>query len=110
MKKGRVVFSQSTEIIGITEEGIIVEGYFQDDDYNEDLDGDVQLLITKEQYFILLNDWMSEKQDYCDRYGYMCGQGGNFIIIGDFDEVTVLGEEMLDGRKCEVGGIDMEHG
>jgi len=106
MKKGRVMFSQSTEIIGITQEGIIVEGYFDDDEDGDD----VKLLITKEQYFILLNDWLSEKQDYCDRYGYMCGQGGNFIVFGDFDEVTVLGEEMLDGRKCEVDDIDMEHG
>jgi hypothetical protein len=40
---------------------------------------------------------MSEKQDYCDRYGYMCGENGNFIVFGDFDEVTMLGEEMLDG-------------
>ena len=63
-----------------------------------DEDGDdVKLLITKEQYFTLLNDWMSEKQDYCDRYGYMCGENGNFIVFGDFDEVTMLGEEMLDG-------------
>ena len=106
MKKGRVVFSQSTEIIGIVKEGIIVEGYFDDDEDGDD----VKLLITKEQYFTLLNDWMTEKQDYCDRYGYMCGYGGNFIVFGDFDEVTMLGEEMLDGRMCEVDDIDMEHG
>jgi hypothetical protein len=106
MKKGRVVFTQSTEIIGVVEEGVIVEGFFDDDEDGED----VKLLITKEQYFILLNDWMSEKQDYCNRYGHMCGQGGNFIIFGDFDEVTMLGKEMLDGRKCEVEDIDMEHG
>ena len=106
MKKGRVVFSQSTEIIGIVKEGIIVEGYFDDDEDGDD----VKLLITKEQYFTLLNDWMTEKQDYCDRYGYMCGENGNFIVFGDFDEVTMLGEEMLDGRMCEVDDIDMEHG
>jgi len=106
MKKGRVMFSQSTEIIGVVKEGIIVEGYFDDDEDGDD----VKLLITKEQYFTLLNDWMSEKQDYCDRYGYMCGENGNFIVFGDFDEVTMLGEEMLDGRKCEVDDIDMEHG
>jgi len=106
MKKGRVIFSQSTEIIGIIKNGIIVEGYFDDDEDGDD----VKLLITREQYFTLLNDWMSEKQDYCHRYGYMCGQGGNFIVFGDFDEVTMLGEEMLDGRKCEVDDIDMEHG
>ena len=106
MKKGRVVFSQSTEIIGIVKEGIIVEGYFDDDEDGDD----VKLLITKEQYFTLLNDWMTEKQDYCDRYGYMCGHGGNFIVFGDFDEVTMLEEEMLDGRMCEVDDIDMEHG
>ena len=106
MKKGRVVFSQSTEIIGIVKEGIIVEGYFDDDEDGDD----VKLLITKEQYFTLLNNWMTEKQDYCDRYGYMCGENGNFIVFGDFDEVTMLGEEMLDGRMCEVDDIDMEHG
>ena len=106
MKKGRVVFNQSTEIIGVVKEGIIVEGYFDDDEDGDD----VKLLITREQYFTLLNDWMSEKQDYCDRYGYMCGENGNFIVFGDFDEVTMLGEEMLDGRKCEVDDIDMEHG
>jgi hypothetical protein len=106
MKKGRVIFSQSTEIIGVVKEGIIVEGYFDDDEDGDD----VKLLITREQYFTLLNDWMSEKQDYCDRYGYMCGENGNFIVFGDFDEVTMLGEEMLDGRKCEVDDIDMEHG
>jgi hypothetical protein len=106
MKKGMVVFTQSTEIIGVVKEGVIVEGFFDDDEDGDD----VKLLITKEQYFTLLNDWMIEKQDYCDRYGYMCGQGGNFIIFGDFDEVTMLGEEMLDGRKCEVDDIDMEHG
>lgn len=106
MKKGRVVFSQSTEIIGIVKEGIIVEGYFDDDEDGDD----VKLLITKEQYFTLLNDWMTEKQDYCERNGYMCGENGNFIVFGDFDEVTMLGEEMLDGRMCEVDDIDMEHG
>jgi hypothetical protein len=53
---------------------------------------------------------MTEKQDYCERNGYMCGENGNFIVFGDFDEVTMLGEEMLDGRMCEVDDIDMEHG
>ena len=108
MKKGRVIFSQDTEIIGISEEGIIVEGYFYDD--NDEDEDDVTLLITKEQYFKLLEDWMNEKKDYCERYGYMCGQNGNFSVFGEFNEVEVLGEEMLDGRQCEVDDIDMEHG
>ena len=37
MKKGRVVFSQSTEIIGVVKEGIIVEGYFDDDEDGDHL-------------------------------------------------------------------------
>jgi hypothetical protein len=102
-----VIFNYTSEVVGICGDQIIIEASIDDDEYGMI---DKSIVLKKDQYTKLMDKWLEEKKDYCERYGYCCGEG---YILGHFDGelsyVEVLGEEYLDCRSVEFT-VDLEHG
>jgi hypothetical protein len=54
------------------EVGIIYKG----SDFPEIIEEDVILSIDRDMFKNMLDKWLDEKIDYCDRYNHYCGVGG----------------------------------
>jgi hypothetical protein len=113
VKSGQATITINSEVLGITEkEGVFIQAYLYtgDGESEDDIDDDVILLITEEQYINYIKEWMIEKKNYCERYSYFCGVDGHGLFLGEFPEIIRGNDIVYDGRKCEMDGIDMEHG
>ena len=105
-----VIFNYTSEVVGLSGDLIIIEAMIDSGDDMADDYAYRSIVLTIEQYKKAMNEWLEEKKDYCERYGYCCGEGYILgIIDGELSYVEVLGEEYIDCRSVEFT-VDLEHG
>lgn len=103
-----IIFNYTTEVVGISGDLIIIEAMVDDDSSEETIE--THVVLTMDQYKKSMNEWLEEKKDYCERYGYNCGWGYMLgHLDGESSYVEVYGEEYLDCRSVEFTA-DLEHG
>jgi len=108
------------KIVGVTQRGIYATSDYlfvnNDDDSSTDIEH-FYLLFSKPQWNKLQKEWISAKQDYCERYGHFCGWGGirsNAYICGNGTKTIWTGENpesvTVDVYKVKDIMVEMEHG
>jgi len=100
-------YSVNTEIIGVVGDEIIIKGNLWDQNTDEDYE-EVGIVIKTDTYKEMMNEWIEEKKDYCERFEYICGWG-NVSGGGIVNVKNILGEEYFDCTGIELC-VDMEHG
>ena len=103
-----VYYPVNAEVIGVVGDEIIIKGTIIEDDIEEVCFDDVDIIVKLDTYKQMINEWIEEKKEYCERFEYMCG----FSVIsgsGNVSERLVYGEEYFDCTEIEFC-VDMEHG
>jgi hypothetical protein len=102
-----VYYPVNTEVIGVVGDEILIKGTIIENDTDKEYD-DITIIVKLDTYKQMMNEWIEEKKDYCERFEYMCG----FSVIsgnGNISEKLVFGEEYFDCTEIEFC-VDMEHG
>ena len=102
-----VNYKHNTEVVGAYGDEIIVKADLTNFDTNED-ECDVNIIIKIQTYLEMIREYVSEKQDYCERYEEICGWS-NIGGEGSITKRELLGEECYDCTGIELC-VDMEHG
>jgi hypothetical protein len=102
-----VYYPYNTEVIGAYGDEIIIKADLTNLDTNED-DLFVNVIIKIQTYLEMIREFISEKQDYCERYEEICGWS-NISGEGPITKRELLGEECYDCTGIEFS-VDMEHG
>jgi len=105
MKKLMCYFSHNVEIKGIYGDNLVLDGWCDDEEGKNERWG---IVVDIKSYLEGIKQWMDDKRDYCDRYGYNCGQG---VIMGECEgkEIELGGEIYIDCTNVE-WEADLEHG
>lgn len=99
----------TTQPLGVADGFIFLEAELNNDTIEDDKT--VLIALTEEQYFAGLKAWLTEKRDYCERYGHFCGQNGS-ICSTEYTQINIGCSATYDKAYLihSHDAPDMEHG